>query len=123
MSDDEYTAKVSDFGVSRLVPLDQTKLSTLVQGTFGYIDPEYFHSDLLTNKSDVYSFGVVLVELLTGEKVVSMDRPEKHRSLATYFISLLEEDRLNQALENRVAKEGDFEQIKGVADLAKKCLT
>ncbi|KAL7262992.1 hypothetical protein ACSBR1_001204 [Camellia fascicularis] len=103
--DDEYTAKVSDFGVSRLVPLDQTQLSTLVQGILGYIGPEYFHSGLLTNKSDVYSFGVVLVELLTGEKSVSMHRPEKHRSLATYFIPLLEEDRLNQVLENRVAKE------------------
>ncbi|GMP46639.1 hypothetical protein CsSME_00014706 [Camellia sinensis var. sinensis] len=120
--DNEYTTKVSDFGVSILLPLDQTRLSTLVQGTFGYIDPEYFHSGLLTNKNDVYNFGVVLVELLTGEKVISMDRPKKHTSLATYFNSLLEEDWLNQVLENRVAKEGDAEQIRGVAKLAKKCL-
>ncbi|THG09916.1 hypothetical protein TEA_023573 [Camellia sinensis var. sinensis] len=107
--DDEYTAKVFDFGVSRLVPMDQTQLSTLVQPTLGYIDLEYFHSGLLMNKSYVYSFGVVLVELLIGEKSVLMDRPEKHRSLATYFIPLLEEVRLNKVLENRVAKEGDSE--------------
>ncbi|XP_059629661.1 wall-associated receptor kinase 2-like [Cornus florida] len=120
--DDQYTAKVSDFGVSRLVPLDQTQLPTLVQGTFGYLDPEYFYSGLLTKKSDVYSFGVVLVELLTGKNVFSLDRPEEDRGLAMYFISSLKEGHLLQILEDRVKKEGHAEQLKGVTEVAKKCL-
>lgn len=120
--DAEYTAKVSDFGVSRLFSLDETHLAALVQGTFGYIDPEYLHSGLLTQKSDVYSFRVVLVELLTGQKVVSFKREEKNRNLAMYFLSSLENDHLHEILEARVSKEGHAEQLKGVAELAKNCL-
>ncbi|KAK1371548.1 putative cGMP-dependent kinase, Concanavalin A-like lectin/glucanase domain protein [Heracleum sosnowskyi] len=90
--EDGYTAKVSDFGVSRLFSPQETHLATLVQGTFGYIDPEYFHSGILTQKSDLYSFGVVLVELLTGAKVVSFDREEKNRNLSLYFLSAMEDD-------------------------------
>ncbi|KAK8661061.1 hypothetical protein V6N13_051963 [Hibiscus sabdariffa] len=120
--DDSYTAKVSDFGASRLVPLDQVGISTVVQGTIGYLDPEYLHTSQLTEKSDVYSFGVVLVELLTGEKALSFQRSEEKRNLAMYFLSALKQDRLSIILDDCVVKEAKIDQVKEVAKLAKRCL-
>ncbi|CAJ1971957.1 unnamed protein product [Sphenostylis stenocarpa] len=107
--DDTYTAKVSDFGASRLVPLDQTEIATMVQGTFGYLDPEYMLTSQLTEKSDVYSFGVVLVELLTGEKPHSFGKPEEKRSLANHFLSCLKEDRLFDVLQAGIMNEECWE--------------
>ena len=87
--DENYTPKVSYFGASRLVPIDQVELASLGQGTFGYVDPEYMQTSRLTKKSDVYSFGVVLVELLTGQKALSFQRSKGERSLAMLFLSTL----------------------------------
>ncbi|XP_043708369.1 wall-associated receptor kinase 2-like [Telopea speciosissima] len=120
--DDNFTAKVSDFGASRLIPVDKTQLSTLVQGTLGYLDPEYFHSSQLTDKSDVYSFGVVLVELLTGKIALSFDRPENERNLAMHFVTSMEENSVWEILEHRVVQEGMKEQIQEVMELARRCL-
>ncbi|KAK7385112.1 hypothetical protein VNO78_30823 [Psophocarpus tetragonolobus] len=120
--DETYTAKVSDFGASRFVPLDQTELATIVQGTFGYLDPEYMQTSHLTDKSDVYSFGVVLVELLTGEKPFSFDRDEEKRSLTIHFLCSLKEDRLFEVLQIGILDEDNKQEIMEVAILAAKCL-
>lgn len=120
--DEYYNAKISDFGASRLVPLDQTQVTTLVQGTLGYLDPEYFQSSQLTEKSDVYSFGVVLAELMTGRKPVSTAKAEEERNLAIYFIVSVKENYLFQILDPRILREGTLEQVHEVAELVKRCL-
>ncbi|XP_071733627.1 wall-associated receptor kinase 2-like isoform X2 [Rutidosis leptorrhynchoides] len=120
--DDNYTAKIADFGASRLVPLGHDQVTTMVQGTFGYLDPEYFHTGQLTDKSDVYSFGVVLTELLTGEKPLGVERSLKERNLATYFVKAKRENRLFEIVDREVAKEAPEEQIVAACDLACRCL-
>ncbi|KAL0424672.1 UNVERIFIED_CONTAM: Wall-associated receptor kinase-like 1 [Sesamum radiatum] len=120
--DEKYRAKVSDFGTSRSVAIDQTHLTTRVLGTFGYLDPEYFQSSQFTEKSDVYSFGVVMVELLTGEKAISSVRAEVGKSLATHFLHSMEEDHLFDILDPRVLKECRREQVAAIAELARRCL-
>nr|DAD39439.1 TPA_asm: hypothetical protein HUJ06_013762 [Nelumbo nucifera] len=121
--DEKYIAKISDFGVSKLLPTDQSQITTLVQGTLGYLDPEYFHTSQLTEKSDVYSFGVVLVELLTGKKPLSFERPQEQRNLATYFISSMNENRLFELIEDRLVDEKNVEELCVVAKVAKRCLS
>ncbi|XP_062081381.1 wall-associated receptor kinase-like 1, partial [Humulus lupulus] len=124
--DEKLRAKVAGFGTSRTISLEQTHLTTLVYGTFGYLDPDDFQSSQFTDKSDVYSFRVVLVELLTGQKAISATRSEEEgRSLATYFMMTMEgksSSRLFDILDGQVLKEAPKEEILIVADLAKRCL-
>ena len=121
--DDNYTTKVADFGASRLVPLDQTQLNTLVQGPLGYLDLEYMQISQLTEKSDVYSFGVVMANLLTSKKALSFDRLEIDRNLAISFVSAIKEDCLLQIREDHIVNEDNIEQLKEVSNLAKRRLS
>ncbi|KAI3805750.1 hypothetical protein L1987_21635 [Smallanthus sonchifolius] len=120
--DDNYTAKVADFGASRLVPLGHDQVTTLVQGTIGYLDPEYFHTGQLTGKSDVYSFGVVLTELLTGKKPIDRERGLEDTNIATYFLKAKEENRLLEILDRQVRREATDEQLKAAGGLVCRCL-
>lgn len=122
MLDEKYRAKVSDFGTSRSVTIDHTHLTTMVSGTVGYVDPEYFQSSQFTDKSDVYSFGVVLVELITGEKPISFMRSEENRTLATYFILAMKDSKLSTIIDARIKDNCNLEQVTAVANLARRCL-
>ncbi|KAK1314821.1 Wall-associated receptor kinase 2 [Acorus calamus] len=122
--DENHMAKVSDFGASKLTPIDKDQFATFMQGTWGYLDPECLQTGQLTDKSDVYSFGVVLAELLTRRKAVSsIERNVKDRSLANIFVTSMKESRITDLLDPHIVKEGRMDLITEVCKLTTRCLS
>ncbi|XP_023638620.1 probable LRR receptor-like serine/threonine-protein kinase PAM74 isoform X1 [Capsella rubella] len=77
--DEQLKAKLADFGLSRSFPVGgESHISTVVAGTPGYLDPEYYRTSRLGEKSDVYSFGIVLLEMITNQLVIDQSREKSH---------------------------------------------
>ncbi|CAN7108799.1 unnamed protein product [Brassica rapa subsp. narinosa] len=122
--DEKHRAKVADFGTSRSITIDQTHWTTVVSGTVGYVDPEYYRSSQFTEKSDVYSFGVVLAELITGDKpVVTIQNTRETISLSEHFKLAVKEKRLSDVMDARIKEDCKMKQVMAVANLAVKCLS
>ncbi|WVZ82639.1 hypothetical protein U9M48_029883, partial [Paspalum notatum var. saurae] len=120
---DSHMAKVADFGASRLLPKDEAQFMTMVQGTLGYLDPEYLQERILTEKSDVYSFGVVLLELITRKTAIYSEGPKERKNLASSFLLAMRENRVGGFLDSSIMDVEMEELFQEVAELASLCLS
>ncbi|KAK1256865.1 putative receptor-like protein kinase [Acorus gramineus] len=121
--DDDFTGKVSDFGLSRVVGRSgESHVSTGVKGSFGYFDPEYVRTQQLTTKSDVYSFGVVLLEALCARSVIGKDLPSEEVNLADWAMSWHKQGLLQQTIDPRLVGEINPNSLRVFGQVTEKCL-
>ncbi|XP_047311006.1 receptor-like serine/threonine-protein kinase ALE2 [Impatiens glandulifera] len=122
--ENDFTPKVSDFGLAREATEGSHYISTRVMGTFGYVAPEYAMTGHLLVKSDVYSYGVVLLELLSGRKPVDMSQPPGEENLVTWARPLLgSREGLEQLVDPSLNPGSyDFDDMAKVASIASMCV-
>ncbi|KAJ6826271.1 GDSL esterase/lipase [Iris pallida] len=123
--DGGYAAKVADFGLSRSAGahVDRSHVSTGVKGSFGYLDPEYFRTQQLTEKSDVYSFGVVLLEVLCARPVIDRSLPWEEVNLAEWGMKWQKKGLLRRIVDPALKGEVDSESLGKFGETVEKCLS
>ncbi|KAL8521527.1 hypothetical protein ACS0TY_011878 [Phlomoides rotata] len=91
--DGNFDARVSDFGLAKLLEDEESHITTIVAGTFGYLAPEYMQSGRATEKTDVYSFGVLVLEILSGKRPTDASFIEKGLNIVGWLNYLVSETR------------------------------
>lgn len=102
--DEDFSPKIADFGLARLLPEDKSHISTAIAGTLGYMAPEYVVRGKLTEKADVYSFGVLVVEIVSGKRNNSF--VQNSSSILQTVWSLYGSNRLSEIVDPTL--EGNF---------------
>ncbi|XP_020214104.1 cold-responsive protein kinase 1 [Cajanus cajan] len=120
--DEDMQPKIADFGLARLLPEDQTHLSTRFAGTLGYTAPEYAINGQLSEKADTYSFGVVVLEIISGQKSNEFRADAEGEFLLQRAWKLYEENMLLELVDETLDPEDyDAEEVEKITEIALLC--
>ncbi|XP_028084202.1 probable serine/threonine-protein kinase PBL9 [Camellia sinensis] len=99
-------AKLLDFSLSISIPLGESQVEDMVVGTYGFAEPEYIATGILTAKTDVYRFGAILLEILTGQMFVDVNHGKNHGLLGNFVKDYVNKFKLNKVVDPRIVAEG-----------------
>lgn len=120
--DTDFNAKVSDFGLAKLLDSGESHITTRVMGTFGYVAPEYANSGLLNEKSDIYSFGVLLLESITARDPVDYSRPANEVNLVEWLKVMVGTRRAEEVVDPYLEVKPTTRALKRALLVALRCI-
>ncbi|KAL4296015.1 hypothetical protein GQ457_12G020190 [Hibiscus cannabinus] len=119
---DNFLAKVSDFGLAKLMTREQSHVFTTLRGTRGYLAPEWITNYAISEKSDVYSYGMLLLEIIGGRKNFDPAESSEKSYLPSYAFKMLKEEKLREILDSRLSLEGEDESVYTAIKVALWCI-
>ncbi|XP_024966456.1 probable receptor-like serine/threonine-protein kinase At4g34500 [Cynara cardunculus var. scolymus] len=120
--DRKWNAKVSDFGLAKLLGPEKSYVTTRVMGTFGYVSPDYASTGMLNEGSDVYSFGVLLMEIVTGRSPVDYSRAPGEMNLVDWFKGMVASRRGEELLDPKISVQPSPRALKRVLLVCLRCI-
>ncbi|CAN8254977.1 unnamed protein product [Cochlearia groenlandica] len=119
--DEDFKAKIADFGLSRSFQVGggQSQVSTVVAGTLGYLDPEYYLTSELSEKSDIYSFGILLLEMITNQRVI--DQTRERTSIVEWVKFVIKKGDTNQIVDPKLQDNYEPRSIWKALEVAMSC--
>ncbi|BAU00221.1 hypothetical protein LR48_Vigan06g032100 [Vigna angularis] len=117
----QWNAKVSDFGLAKLLGSDNSYITTRVMGTFGYVAPEYASTGMLNERSDVYSFGILIMEVLTGRNPVDYSRPPEEVNLVDWLKKMVSNRNPEGVLDPKLPEKPTSRALKRALLVALRC--
>ena len=121
--DNYYNVRISDFGLAKLLRMNQSKTHTNIRGTKGYVAPEWFRNMPITPKVDVYSYGVILLEIICCRRSVDMENTEEEKAILTdWAYDCYREGALDALVEYNVEELDDKEKLERYVMVAIWCI-
>ncbi|KAH7841687.1 hypothetical protein Vadar_033066 [Vaccinium darrowii] len=120
--DDHFHAKVSDFGLAKLMTREQSHVFTTMRGTRGYLAPEWITSYAISEKSDVYSYGMVLLEIIGGRKNYDPSETSEKTHYPSYAFKMMEEGKLRSILDSQLEIDEEDERVAISVKVALWCI-